>query len=91
MVVSLSAERQDGDAVVRIGDSRIGIEPSVLPHLFYLFVQADPSSHRANGGLGVGLALVRSLVERHGGRVRAASAGCGHGSEFTVRLPMAAE
>jgi len=72
---------------VRIRDSGIGIATDVLPHVFALFVQADPSSQRADGGLGIGLALVRSLVERHGGRVTAASAGTGHGSEFTVRLP----
>jgi signal transduction histidine kinase len=86
--VGLFVERKDGDAIVRIRDSGIGIAPDVLPHVFDLFVQADPSSRRADAGLGIGLALVRSLVERHGGRVTVASAGPGHGSEFTVFLPM---
>jgi light-regulated signal transduction histidine kinase (bacteriophytochrome) len=64
---------------------------SAVTGVFDLFVQADPSSRRADAGLGIGLALVRSLVERHGGRVIAASAGPGQGSEFMVRLPTAAE
>jgi signal transduction histidine kinase len=89
--IGLSAEREEGEAVVRICDTGVGIEPDVLPRVFDLFVQADPSSRRADAGLGIGLALVRSLVERHGGRVTAASAGPGHGSEFTVRLPIPAE
>jgi signal transduction histidine kinase len=89
--VGLFVEREEGDAIVRIRDSGIGIDPDVLPHVFDLFVQADPSSRRADAGLGIGLALVRSLVERHGGRVTVASAGPGHGSEFTVRLPTPAE
>ena len=89
--VDLSVEREDGEATVRIRDTGIGIAPDVLPHVFGLFVQADPSSRRADAGLGIGLALVRSLVECHGGRVTAASAGLRHGSEFTVRLPMSAE
>jgi hypothetical protein len=83
----LFVEQEEVEAIVRIRDSGIGIAPDVLPHVFELFVQADPSSRRADAGLGIGLALVRSLVERHGGRVTAASAGAGHGSEFTVRLP----
>jgi signal transduction histidine kinase len=87
----LSAEREQGEAVVRIRDTGIGIDPDALPHVFDLFVQADPSSRRADPGSGIGLALVRSLVERHGGRVGAASPGRGKGSEFTVRLPIAAE
>jgi signal transduction histidine kinase len=86
--IGLFVEREDGDAVVRIRDSGIGIASDVLPHVFDLFVQADPSSRRADAGLGIGLALVRSLVERHGGHVTVASAGPGHGSEFTVFLPM---
>jgi signal transduction histidine kinase len=89
--VGLTVEREDSEATVRICDSGIGIAPDVLPHVFELFVQADPSSRRADAGLGIGLALVRSLVECHGGRVTAASAGLQHGSEFTVRLPMSAE
>jgi signal transduction histidine kinase len=89
--IALSVVREDGDAVVRVRDTGIGIDPKVLPYVFDLFVQADPSSRRSEAGLGIGLALVRSLVERHGGRVTAASAGRGHGSEFTVRLPTQAE
>jgi signal transduction histidine kinase len=87
----LSAEREQGEAVVRIRDTGIGIDRSALPHVFDLFVHANPSSCRPDAGSGIGLALVRSLVEVHGGHVGAASAGRGNGSEFTVRLPMAAE
>jgi signal transduction histidine kinase len=89
--VGLFVEREELEALVRIRDSGIGMAPDVLPHVFDLFVQADPSSHRTDAGLGIGLALVRSLVERHGGRVTVTSAGPGHGSEFTVRLPMPVE
>jgi signal transduction histidine kinase len=85
--VGLSVEREEDEAIVRIRDSGIGIAADVLPHVFDLYVQADPASRRADAGLGIGLALVRSLVERHGGRVTVVSAGPGHGSEFTVRLP----
>ena len=88
--VTLLVEQEAVEAIVRIRDSGIGIAPDVLPHVFDLFVQADPSSRRADAGLGIGLALVRSLIERHGGRVTAASVGLGHGSEFTVHLPIAA-
>jgi signal transduction histidine kinase len=89
--VGLFVAREEGEAVVRIRDSGIGSAPEVLPHVFDLFVQADPSSPRADAGLGIGLALVRSLVERHGGRVTVVSAGPGNGSEFTVCLPTPAE
>ena len=85
--VDLFVEQEEVEAIVRIRDSGIGIASDVLPHVFDLFVQADPSSRRADAGLGIGLALVRSLVECHGGRVTAASAGLRRGSEFTVRLP----
>jgi signal transduction histidine kinase len=76
-----------GEAIVRIRDSGIGIAPEVLPHLFDLFRQADEAAPRSQSGLGVGLALVRQLVESHGGSVTGESAGLGQGSEFTVRLP----
>jgi signal transduction histidine kinase len=88
--VGLFVERKEIEAVVRIRDSGIGIAPDLQPHVFDLFVQADPSGPGPDAGLGIGLALVRSLIERHGGRVTVASPGLGHGSEFTVHLPIAA-
>jgi signal transduction histidine kinase len=85
--IFLSAQQRDRDIVVRIRDSGIGIAADILPHIFNLFMQADHSSRRAEAGLGIGLALVKNLVEMHGGSVSAASAGLGQGSEFVVRLP----
>ena len=79
---------QDDQAVVRVRDSGMGIAAEVLPHLFDLFWQADAAASRAPSGLGIGLALVRNLVESHGGIVTAQSAGPGQGSEFTVYLPI---
>lgn len=76
------------EVVVRFRDSGIGIAPDALPHIFELFTQADADAPPSRSGLGVGLAVVRTLVAMHGGRVTAASAGLGHGSEFTVRLPL---
>jgi signal transduction histidine kinase len=84
-VVSLSLEHEAEQAIVVIRDTGIGIAAEVLPKVFDLYVQANPSARK--GGLGLGLPLVRSLVEGHGGGVSAASDGAGHGSEFTVRLP----
>jgi signal transduction histidine kinase len=78
---------KDGQAVVRVRDSGIGIAPEALPHIFDLFKQAHEADPRSKSGLGVGLAVVRNLVELHGGSVVAASAGAGQGSEFVVRLP----
>jgi signal transduction histidine kinase len=78
---------RDGQAVVGIRDSGIGIAPDALAHIFDLFRQADEAAPRSKSGLGIGLALVRNLLELHGGSVTAASAGIGQGSEFTVRLP----
>jgi PAS domain S-box-containing protein len=88
--ISLTAERQDDAVVVRVKDTGVGIPPDTLPRLFEMFYQADRSLERAHGGLGVGLALVRRLVEAHGGRVDARSEGLGAGSEFIVRLPVLA-
>jgi len=75
--------------VLAVRDNGIGIDPSLLPHVFDLFIQGERSSDRAQGGLGLGLALVRSLTERHGGSVLARSAGRGQGSQFEVTLPHA--
>jgi signal transduction histidine kinase len=73
-------------AMVRIRDSGIGIEPGLLPHVFDLFRQSDGADTGSHAGLGIGLAIVRNLVEQHGGSVSAASRGSGQGSAFTVRL-----
>src|SRR5246500_5554090 len=81
-------EDQTKQAVVRVRDTGIGIDPEVLPHVFDLFVQGNRSLDRSYGGLGIGLTLVRQLVELHGGTVEAHSEGTGRGSEFIVRLPV---
>jgi signal transduction histidine kinase len=86
--IRVTVEPAAGEAVLSVRDRGIGIAPETLPHVFQLFTQADRSLHRAQGGLGLGLALVRALVERHGGTVTGESAGLGHGSRFTVRLPL---
>lgn len=88
-VIALELTQNDSMVQVVVRDDGIGIDAALLPHVFDLFVQGERSSDRAQGGLGVGLALVKSLVERHGGSISAASAGQGAGSEFTVRLPRA--
>jgi CheY-like chemotaxis protein len=80
--------RSEGaDAVCRVEDDGLGISGDLLPRIFDLFVQGDQSLDRSRGGLGIGLTLVRRLVELHGGRVSATSAGPDQGSAFTVRLP----
>jgi signal transduction histidine kinase len=88
--VRVSVAREGETAVLRVVDSGVGIAPDLLPRVFDLFVQADRSLERTRGGLGLGLALVRRLVDLHGGQVEARSAGPGRGSEFVVRLPVAA-
>ncbi|HLZ47168.1 MAG TPA: ATP-binding protein, partial [Candidatus Limnocylindria bacterium] len=83
------AIRRDGSrAVIEVADSGVGIPPDALPHIFELFAQADTSIDRAQGGMGIGLTLVQSLVHLHGGSVAAASDGPGTGSRFTVTLPL---
>jgi PAS domain S-box-containing protein len=79
---------QDGHAVFKVKDSGIGIPPEMLPRVFELFTQADHSLDRSQGGLGIGLTVVRKLAEMHGGSVSVTSEGNGRGSEFTVRLPL---
>ena len=85
--VRLSAARDGDEIVLCVQDEGIGIPPDRLHHVFEPFVQVDTTWKRAQGGLGIGLSLVRELVELHGGRVEARSAGLGTGCEFVVRLP----
>jgi PAS domain S-box-containing protein len=87
----LTAGREGAEAVVRVRDTGIGIARDVLPRVFDLFVQSDQSLDRSRGGMGIGLTLVRSITERHGGTVAAHSGGPGQGSEFVVRLPLLRE
>jgi signal transduction histidine kinase/PleD family two-component response regulator len=82
-----SAAREGDEIVFRVRDSGIGIGPDLLPNVFDLFAQANRSLHRAEGGLGIGLTIVRGLTELHGGRVWVTSAGFGRGAEFAVALP----
>jgi signal transduction histidine kinase/ActR/RegA family two-component response regulator len=87
----LSARRDGGEAVVSVRDTGIGIPPAQLDSVFHMFTQVDRSSRRSQGGLGIGLTLVRSLVGMHDGTVEARSGGLDQGSEFIVRLPLVAE
>jgi CheY-like chemotaxis protein/nitrogen-specific signal transduction histidine kinase len=85
--IQLTVDREGRDVVIRVRDNGIGIPADLLPKVFDLFTQGDRSLDRAQGGLGIGLALVRKLVEMHGGSVKAHSAGSGRGSDLIVRLP----
>jgi PAS domain S-box-containing protein len=87
--IAVAVDRDGGEVVVHVIDDGIGIPADLLPHVFDLFVQASQSLDRSRGGLGLGLPLVRRLVEMHGGRVEARSAGPGRGCEMVVRLPEA--
>jgi PAS domain S-box-containing protein len=87
-VVVLGAVMDGGNLVLTVADTGAGISPDFLPHVFERFRQGDSSLTRAHGGLGLGLAIVRHLVELHGGTVAAESPGSGHGATFTVRLPV---
>ena len=89
--VWLTVEQEGEQAVVRVRDSGIGIAADQLPRLFEMFAQVDTSLERSRDGLGIGLTLVKTLVEMHGGTVDVHSDGLGRGSEFAVRLPILVE
>lgn len=89
-LVTIEAHAEPGEVALSVSDTGVGIEPDMLPRVFELFVQERQSLARSQGGLGLGLAIVRSLVALHGGTVTAASRGRGQGSVFTVRLPRVA-
>jgi signal transduction histidine kinase len=88
--ITLSAREEGDDVAIGVSDNGSGIPADMLPKVFDLFTQVDRTMDRAQGGLGIGLALVKRLVEMHGGRITAESAGPGQGSRFTLRLPLAA-
>jgi CheY-like chemotaxis protein len=87
-LIRLSVGREEGEAYIKVRDNGLGIPADKLPHIFELFTQVDRTLNRSHGGLGVGLALVHTLVEMHDGRVQVTSGGVSKGSEFTVILPM---
>jgi len=86
--IVLRVQRDGDEAVIAVRDNGQGIDPQVLPYIFDLFTQAERTPDRSQGGLGIGLALVKSLVALHGGRVAATSPGLSQGSEFSIRLPL---
>ncbi len=86
--VIVTLARLGPDAIIRVSDTGMGIDPAFLPHVFERFRQHDSSTTRTHGGMGLGLAIVRQLVEAHGGTVRAESGGQGQGSLFVVTLPL---
>ena len=89
--LNVELNRDNNDAVLVVEDTGQGIDPSFLPHVFEMFRQADSSNSRRHGGMGIGLALVKQLVQLHGGTVAAESAGTNKGSRFTIRLPLTSE
>ena len=89
--VRLTAVREAAQIIIRIKDTGVGIRPEMLERIFHLFVQANETLDRSEGGMGVGLTLVRTIVEMHDGKVQAFSEGPGSGSEFVVRLPYSSQ
>lgn len=88
--ISIRLQREDDEAALEVRDTGKGIAPELLPHIFEPFRQGEQGIDRASGGLGLGLALVKALVEQHGGSVEAASEGEGRGTQLIVRLPLTA-
>jgi CheY-like chemotaxis protein len=89
--IDLACSREENEAIITVRDTGIGIAAEHMPHIFEMFMQADTSLERSVSGLGIGLMLVKDLVEQHGGSVQARSAGVGQGAEFEVRLPIVSE
>jgi len=89
--IHVTAQRDGDRAVIRVRDTGIGIAADVMPRLFEMFMQVAPGASRSQGGLGIGLTLVKTLVEMHGGSITAHSAGAGQGSEFVVTVPALAK
>ena len=89
--ITIEAHRDGGEVVLAVKDGGVGLAPELLPHVFDMFTQERQAADRSRGGLGLGLTIVRNLVELHGGTVRAESEGLGKGSTFTVRLPLATD
>jgi CheY-like chemotaxis protein/two-component sensor histidine kinase len=89
--ITLAGRREENNAVIRVCDNGIGIPSDLLPHVFELFTQGPRALARAEGGLGIGLTLVKAIVEMHGGTVHAYSQGQGKGAEFELRLPLVAQ
>lgn len=87
-LISLGKDQEKNEAVIKVKDSGAGIDPELLSNLFEPFVQAEQTLERSNGGLGLGLSIVKGIVELHGGSIAVSSEGVGQGSEFTVRLPL---
>jgi CheY-like chemotaxis protein len=87
--ISVAVRREGDETVLGVRDTGRGISAGFIPHVFDLFVQGERTPDRSEGGLGLGLTIVRSIAERHGGTVSAASDGVGQGSEFVIRLPAA--
>ena len=86
--ISVKAAREDGEVAIHVRDTGRGIPPEMLSHIFEMFTQVDDTVDRTHGGLGIGLTLVKNLVELHGGTVAAQSDGPGRGSEFIIRMPV---
>jgi CheY-like chemotaxis protein/anti-sigma regulatory factor (Ser/Thr protein kinase) len=87
-LIRMTLLQEGTEALIRVRDNGVGISPELLPHVFELFAQVDGSLGRSYGGLGIGLALARTLVEMHDGRLQASSDGLGKGCEFTLKLPV---